>query len=122
MRYWIRSVVVGVLVASAFVAVRSSTVFGAPNGTRYRLVDSWLPVPRNAEPLWEMNGAAVNREGTLVYATRRYDPPILEIDAKSGKILNQIGAGLLVWPHGVSVDRDGFVWAADATVGDPPSL
>jgi DNA-binding beta-propeller fold protein YncE len=69
-----------------------------------------------------MNGAAVDRAGRRVYATRRFDPPIIEIDGATGKILNEIGSGLLAWPHGIFVDHEGFIWAADATVGDPPSL
>ena len=31
----------------------------------------------------------------------------------SGKLLKSFGAGLLLFPHGIHVDRDGNVWVAD---------
>jgi DNA-binding beta-propeller fold protein YncE len=40
-------------------------------------------------------------------------PPILEFDP-SGKLLRSFGAGLLVFPHGFHVDRDGNIWVTDA--------
>jgi sugar lactone lactonase YvrE len=38
--------------------------------------------------------------------------PILHYDA-SGKLIAKFGAGLLVGPHGIFVDRDGNVWVTD---------
>jgi DNA-binding beta-propeller fold protein YncE len=40
-------------------------------------------------------------------------PPILHFDP-SGKLLASFGAGMFVFPHGISVDGDGNVWVADA--------
>ncbi len=40
-------------------------------------------------------------------------PPILEFDP-SGKLLKSFGAGLMIFPHGFHVDRDGNVWVTDA--------
>lgn len=94
----------------------------AAQSLQYHRDESWVPIPEVSPPYWEMNGAAVDRAGRRVYATRRFDPPIIEIDGATGKILNEIGSGLLAWPHGIFVDHEGFIWAADATVGDPPSL
>jgi len=122
MRYRIGTLVIGAACSAVLAGAVTSRIAAAPDSHQYQLVESWAPVPRNAEPLWEMNGITTNAEGTRVYATRRSDPPILEIDGGSGKILSEFGKGLLVWPHGIFVDRDGFIWAADATVGDPPSL
>ena len=39
--------------------------------------------------------------------------PILEFDA-TGTLLKSFGAGLLIFPHGFLVDRDGNVWVTDA--------
>ncbi|MEO8598149.1 MAG: peptidyl-alpha-hydroxyglycine alpha-amidating lyase family protein [Candidatus Solibacter sp.] len=39
--------------------------------------------------------------------------PIFEFDA-DGKMLKNFGAGLFVYPHGLWVDKDGFVWVTDA--------
>jgi DNA-binding beta-propeller fold protein YncE len=40
-------------------------------------------------------------------------PPILHFDA-SGKLLASFGAGMFVFPHGITVDPDGNIWVADA--------
>jgi len=101
---------------------QQSAMFAQLKNAPWHIDASWVPIPKDAAPLWEMNGAAVEKDGRFVYATRRFDPPIVEIDAATGKIQREFGTGLLVWPHGISVDRDGFIWIADATVGDPPSL
>ncbi len=39
--------------------------------------------------------------------------PILLFDP-SGKLLKSFGAGMILWPHGMFVDRDGNVWVTDA--------
>jgi sugar lactone lactonase YvrE len=47
-------------------------------------------------------------------ATGKMSPldPILHYDA-AGKLIRSFGAGLLVGPHGIFVDRDGNVWVTD---------
>jgi DNA-binding beta-propeller fold protein YncE len=40
-------------------------------------------------------------------------PPILHFDP-SGKLLASFGIGMFVFPHGITVDREGNVWVADA--------
>jgi sugar lactone lactonase YvrE len=39
-------------------------------------------------------------------------PPILKFDS-SGKLVKAFGEGLLLFPHGLHVDRDGNVWVTD---------
>lgn len=39
--------------------------------------------------------------------------PILEFDA-SGRLMQSFGAGMLVYPHGIFIDRDDNVWVTDA--------
>jgi sugar lactone lactonase YvrE len=43
----------------------------------------------------------------------RSEAPILKYDA-SGSLLAQWGAGMFVFPHGATVDRDGNLWVTDA--------
>lgn len=50
--------------------------------------------------------------GALTCAGRTEDP-IMEFDA-SGKLLKSFGRGLLIAPHGIHVDKDGYVWVTDA--------
>jgi sugar lactone lactonase YvrE len=39
-------------------------------------------------------------------------PTVLKFDA-SGKLVKSFGAGLLIFPHGIHVDKDGNIWVTD---------
>lgn len=39
--------------------------------------------------------------------------PILKFDKNTGKLLTSFGGGMIVFPHGIHVDRDGNVWITD---------
>jgi sugar lactone lactonase YvrE len=39
--------------------------------------------------------------------------PIVKLDP-SGNVVQSFGAGQILWPHGMDVDREGNVWVADA--------
>src|SRR5580765_4550281 len=39
-------------------------------------------------------------------------PTVLKFDA-TGKVVKSFGAGLLIFPHGIHVDKDGNVWVTD---------
>ena len=65
---------------------------------------------------------AVDRDGKSVWVFERCGgsscaasnlPPILHFDP-SGKLLASFGAGMFVFPHGITVDYEGNVWVADA--------
>src|SRR5882762_5040254 len=43
----------------------------------------------------------------------RSEAPILKYDA-NGKLLKSWGAGMFIFPHGATVDRDGHLWLTDA--------
>jgi hypothetical protein len=45
-------------------------------------------------------------------------PPILKFD-QSGKLVASFGAGMLVFPHGIHVDRQGNVWVTDGQDNAP---
>ncbi len=87
----------------------------------YRSVDGWAQLPQGRE--WGSTSAVhPARDGTIWVAERcgqnscvgREDvPPILLFDS-SGKLLKSFGEGMLVWPHGIDVDREGNVWVTDA--------
>jgi len=44
--------------------------------------------------------------------------PILHFDA-TGKLIKSFGAGMLIFPHGIFVDRDGNVWVTDGQDNAP---
>ena len=39
--------------------------------------------------------------------------PILKFDRKTGKVLAHFGGGMIVFPHGIHVDREANVWVTD---------
>jgi sugar lactone lactonase YvrE len=45
-------------------------------------------------------------------------PSVLKFDA-SGKLVTSFGAGMLIFPHGIHVDRDGNVWVTDGQDNAP---
>jgi hypothetical protein len=54
---------------------------------------------------------AIDANGRL-FAFHRSEPPIVEMDS-DGHILKQWGEKLFAWPHGIRVDRFGFLWITD---------
>jgi DNA-binding beta-propeller fold protein YncE len=60
--------------------------------------------------VWAIDRCGTNRcEGSNLN-------PIVKFDRNSGKLLTQFGGGLMVFPHGIHVDRDGNVWVTDGSV------
>jgi sugar lactone lactonase YvrE len=76
----------------------------------YRLVDGWGALPQGMT--WgEVPGMTIDASGR-VFAFHRNEPPIVEFDA-AGIVRKTWGTGLFVWPHGIRVDRNGFLWVTD---------
>ena len=55
---------------------------------------------------------AADRCGTNSCAESNVDP-IVKLDP-DGNVVESFGAGLITWPHGMEVDRQGNVWVVDA--------
>jgi sugar lactone lactonase YvrE len=86
----------------------------------YRTIADWAKMP--AGRTWgSTGGVAVDRRDNIWVAERcgantcagSNLAPILEFDP-SGKLLKSFGAGMFVFPHGITVDPDGNVWVTDA--------
>ena len=45
-------------------------------------------------------------------------PSVLKFDS-SGKLVKSFGAGMLIFPHGIHVDRDGNIWVTDGQDNAP---
>jgi sugar lactone lactonase YvrE len=85
----------------------------------YRTIGKWGTLPEGRT--WGSTaGVAVDRKGNIWVAERcgantcagSNLAPILEFDP-SGKLLTSFGAGMFVFPHGITVDKDGNVWVTD---------
>src|SRR5260370_23275254 len=86
----------------------------------YRTIENWAKLPEG-RPWGSTAGVTVDRNGNIWVAERcgantcagSNLAPILEFDP-SGKLLRSFGAGMFLFPHGMTVDRDGNIWVTDA--------
>jgi sugar lactone lactonase YvrE len=85
----------------------------APLG--YALVENWGPLP-GGQAWGEVTGVVTNARGNII-ALRRSDPPLVELEP-SGKIVRTWGDKMFVWPHGLRIDREGFIWVTDGRAAD----
>jgi hypothetical protein len=81
----------------------------------YRLVDGWGQLPSSLR-FGEVPGMTIDAAGR-VFALTRAEPPVIEFDA-SGRVLKTWGEKMFVWPHGIRVDRNGFLWITDGRARD----
>ncbi len=120
------SVMVGLEAGSQTVAPTNA----APNP--YRAIEGWAKLPQGRS--WgSTSGVDVDVDGRSVWVAERcgaFAPPslikpgvpfacdgsslhpILKFDA-DGNLVKAFGAGLLLFPHGIHVDREGNVWVTD---------
>jgi DNA-binding beta-propeller fold protein YncE len=98
----------------------------------YRSIENWARMPEGR--VWgSTSGVDIDPDGTSVWVAERCGvlaapsqmksgqpfacdgsglAPILKFDA-SGGLVTSFGAGLLLFPHGLHVDRAGNVWVTD---------
>jgi DNA-binding beta-propeller fold protein YncE len=127
------------LATAAFALLAFSSLASAQTGAPrnalpnpYRSIENWGQLPEGRK--WGSTSAvAIDPDGTSVWVGERCGEtrppnqitpgslfacaestldPILKFDA-SGKLLKSFGAGLILFPHGLHVDRDGNVWITD---------
>jgi DNA-binding beta-propeller fold protein YncE len=90
----------------------------APNP--YKTVEGWAKMPEGRA--WGSTSAvAIDRDGQSIWVAERCGTnscvgstldPVLHFD-KTGKLLKSFGAGMILAPHGIHVDRDGNIWVVD---------
>src|SRR5882762_9995041 len=102
--------------AVAIVGIAVTLSLAAAAQQKYEILETWAQIPGGRLPEWELARVAASRDGKHVYVFRRSDPPLVELD-QNGRIVRMWGEGLFAWPHGLHVDREGNIWATDATVG-----
>ena len=92
----------------------------------YRTIENYFKMPEGRT--WgSTSGIAVDRDGTSIWVAERCGAntcldskldPILKFDA-SGALVRSFGAGTMVFPHGLTVDNDGNIWATDGQDNRP---
>jgi sugar lactone lactonase YvrE len=85
-----------------------------PNGRKWGSVSA-INVDVDGKSIW-----AGDRCGANTCAGSDVDP-IVKLDP-DGKAVQSFGKGLLLWPHGMFVDKQGNVWVADGRSATPDEL
>jgi len=110
-----------IVAAAAAVPLDGSAQMTAPNP--YAVVDGpWGELPEGR--VWGATSAVYpSPDGMTMWVAERCganvcdDPDgpdsVLQYDL-DGRLLRSFGAGMIYWPHGIHVDREGNVWVADA--------
>jgi hypothetical protein len=90
----------------------------APNP--YQTITGWAKMPDGR--VWGSTSAvAIDTDGVSVWVAERCGTnscvgsnldPVLKFDS-TGKLVTHFGAGMIVAPHGIFVDRDNNVWVVD---------
>lgn len=85
-----------------------------PGGRKWGSVSA-IHVDIDGKSIW-----VGDRCGTNSCAGSDVDP-IIKLDA-TGKVVKMFGAGQILWPHGMDVDKQGNVWVVDARSATPDEL
>lgn len=95
----------------------------------YETVRSWGTLPDGRK--WgSVSAVNADADGKHIWAGDRCGAntcagstvdPIVKLDP-DGKVVQSFGAGMLIWPHGMDVDRQGNVWVADGRSATPDEL
>ena len=112
---------------ATFVVAAQAASQSAPSPTNdapnpYRTVENWARLPKGRT--WgSLSAVDIDKDGKSIWVAERCGgnsacldspsvDPILKFDS-SGKLLKSFGAGRLVSPHGIYVDRDDNIWVTD---------
>src|SRR5262245_59317085 len=106
------------LAGSAFTQSTVTPTNTAPNP--YQTVEGWAKLP--AGRTWGSTSAVdVDLDGKSIWVAERCGTnscvgsnvdTVLKFD-ETGKLVKSFGAGLMIFPHGLHVDRDGNIWVVD---------
>src|SRR5215472_3341897 len=93
----------------------------APNSqpNPYRTIENYFHLPEG-RTMGSTSAIAIDRAGNIWVADRCAAngclgsnlAPIMKFDSK-GKLLSSFGAGMFIFPHGITIDPDGNVWVSD---------
>ena len=92
----------------------------------YQTIEHWFKMPEGRT--WGATSAVdVDRDGKSIWVGERCGAntcldskldSILKFDA-SGALVRSLGAGTMVFPHGIHVDKDGNIWVTDGQDNRP---
>lgn len=122
----IRSTLLLAAAAIATYAADNTTNTGANSAPNpYVTIDNFFKMPEGRT--WGATSAVeVDKQGNIWVAERcgkndcsdsKLDP-ILEFDAKTGKLIKSFGGGTMNFPHGICIDKQGNIWVTDGHAGN----
>lgn len=95
----------------------------------YETIRNWGTLPDNRK--WgSVSAINVDADGKHIWAGDRCGAnacvgstvdPMVKLDP-NGKVVASFGAGQILWPHGMDVDKQGNIWVADARSATPAEL
>ena len=119
------------LIALTFMTSRSVDAQTAPINDRpnpYRTVEGWAHLP-DGRTWGSTSAVAIDTDGVSVWVAERCGQnscvgsdldPVMLFDA-DGRFVRSFGKGMINWPHGIHVDRQGNVWVVDGRDNTPPT-
>jgi sugar lactone lactonase YvrE len=119
-------VVLAVIVVASGAAAHAQVAGGPTNDfpNPYRTIEGWARMPE-ARTWGSTSAVDIDPDGVSVWVAERCGAnscanspldPILKFDA-TGKVVKSFGAGMIMVPHGIAVDREGNVWVTDCPFG-----
>jgi sugar lactone lactonase YvrE len=94
-----------------------SDYFKLPAGRTWGSTSA-VEIDKDGKSIWVAERCGANSCLDRAAGKMSAEPTILKFDS-SGKLVKSFGAGLLVFPHGIYVDRDGNVWVTDGQDNAP---
>lgn len=109
-----------------FAALIAVAALAASQPNPYRTIEGWAKMPDGRT--WGATSAVdIDRDGRSIWVAERCGansclnselPIVLKFDA-NGTLVTSFGAGLMIFPHGIHVDRDGNIWVTDGQDNRP---
>lgn len=95
----------------------------------YRTINGFFKLPDGRE--WGASSTVdIDPDGESIWIAERCGAnscagsnadPVMKYD-KNGNLLTSFGGGMMIWPHGIHVDREGNVWIADGRAATEAEL
>ena len=128
-----RHLVIAVSLATGLVGQAGAQVGGSATMTPtndlpnpYQTITGWAKLPEGRT--WGSTSAVeIDKDGVSIWVAERCGqnsctgsdlPAILKFDA-NGNLVKSFGAGIMNFPHGIYVDRDGNIWVTDGQDNRP---
>jgi sugar lactone lactonase YvrE len=91
--------------------------FKLPEGRTWGSTSA-VDIDKDGKSIWVAERCGQNSCLDRTTGQMNQSPSVLKFDA-TGKLMKSFGAGLLIFPHGIHVDRDGNVWVTDGQDNAP---